>query len=262
MNIYCLDRPSGQIRKVTDHTDYDVKWPSLGDGAIVYENAGYLYVLNLETEKTKKISVEVPAELTMKRPHYVNASKMIRYFDISGEGNRAAFGARGDIFTVPAKKGEPRNLTATSGARERCPAFSPDGKWIAYFSDKTGEYEVYIRKPDGAGEEKQITKGLCNYPFDLMWSPNSEKLLLHDQTYKLYYIDINKKELHKIAEDDWGDMNDYSWSKDSEWVTYVKRGDNRYGSIYVYSIKKGKSHKLTDDFYNDYDPVFGHDGKY
>ncbi|MCD6379739.1 PD40 domain-containing protein [bacterium] len=262
MNIYCLDRSSGQIRKVTDHTDYDVKWPSLGDSAIVYENAGYLYVLNLETEKTKKISVEVPAELTMKRPHYVNASRMIRYFGISGEGNRAAFGARGDIFTVPAKKGEPRNLTATSGTRERCPAFSPDGKWIAYFSDKTGEYEVYIRKPDGSGEEKRITKGLRNYPFDLMWSPNSEKLLLHDQTYKLYYIDINKKELHKIAEDDWGDMNDYSWSKDSEWVTYVKRGDNTYGSIYVYSIKKGESHKLTDDFYNDYDPVFGHDGKY
>ena len=262
MNIYCLDRSSGQIRKVTDHSKYDVKWPSLGDGAIVYENAGYLHVLNLETEKTEKISVEVPAELKMKRPRYVNASSMIRSFSISREGNRAVFGARGDIFTVPAEKGEPRNLTATSGTRERCPAFSPDGKWVAYFSDKTGEYEVYIRKPDGTGEAKRITKGLRNYPFDLVWSPNSEKLLLHDQTYKLYYIDIDKKELHKIAEDDWGDINDYSWSKNSEWVTYVKRGDNGYGSIYVYSIKKGKTHKLTDDFYNDYDPVFGPDGKY
>ncbi|MDZ7860397.1 MAG: PDZ domain-containing protein [Candidatus Krumholzibacteriota bacterium] len=262
MNIYCMDRASGQIRKITDHKEYDVKWPSLGDGAIVYENAGYIHVLDLETEKTKRISINVPAELTMKRPHYVNAAKMVRSFGISGEGKRAAFGARGDIFTVPAEKGEPRNLTATSGTRERCPAFSPDGKWVAYFSDKTGEYEIYIEKPDGTGKTERITNKLRNYPFDLLWSPDSEKLLLHDQSYKLYYVDIDKKELHEIAEDDWGDINDYSWSKDGKWVTYVKRGDNGYGSIYVYSIDKGKSYKLTGDFYNDYDPVFGSDGKY
>jgi len=262
MNIYRMDLESREIQKITDHKEYDVKWPSLGDGRIVYENGGYLYVLDLDTGDYQKVSVTVPAELTPKRAHYVNASKLVRYFSLSGSGKRAIFGARGDVFTVPAEKGEVRNLTKSSGVRERSPAYSPDGKWVAYFSDRTGEYEVYLKKSDGTGDEERITKGLKNYPFELRWSPDSKKLLLHDQTYSLYYVDIEEKKLNRIAQDGWEDINDYSWSHDSKWVAYVLRGENQYGSVYVYNLDDDKSHKLTSDYYNDYDPVFGPEGKY
>ncbi|MBD3178562.1 MAG: hypothetical protein GF417_02630, partial [Candidatus Latescibacteria bacterium] len=141
MNIYKIDLDTRQIDKVTDHDEYDVKFPSLGKDAIVYENAGYLYVLDLKTGKTERVNITIPAELNQKRPHYVKAGRLIRSFGISGTGKRAAFGARGDIFTVPAEKGEIRNLTASSGSRDRSPAFSPNGKWVAYFSDRSGEYE-------------------------------------------------------------------------------------------------------------------------
>ncbi|MFO7914185.1 MAG: PDZ domain-containing protein [Candidatus Krumholzibacteriales bacterium] len=262
MNIYKIDLGTREIVKVTDHDRYDVKFPSLGGDAIVYENGGYLYVLDLNTGKTAKITVNIPAELNQKRPHYVDAGRLIRSFGISAAGKRAAFGARGDIFTVPAEKGEIRNLTASSGSRDRSPAFSPNGKWVAYFSDRDGEYEIYLQKPDGSGEAKRLTRGVKNYPFDLLWSPDSRKLLYHDQTFSLYCVDAEDGRITRIAQDDWGDITDYAWSPRSDWVTYIKRGDNGYGSVYVYSVKSGKSTRITDDFYRDFDPVFSADGKY
>ncbi|MCK4349476.1 MAG: PDZ domain-containing protein, partial [Candidatus Krumholzibacteria bacterium] len=170
--------------------------------------------------------------------------------------------ARGDIFTLPAEKGEVRNITRTPGVRERLPSFAPNGKWVAYVSDQTGEYEVYLKAPDGSGDEVKVTTGLHGYPFGLLWSPDSKKLLVYDQTFAFYYIDIEDKKLKRIDEDDWGDLSDFSWSKDSKWVAYSKNGDNQRSSIYFYSIDEGKSHKVTGDLYNDYNPVFGPDGKY
>jgi tricorn protease len=127
MNIYCLELESRKITKITNHREYDVKWPSLGGDAIVYENGGFLYVLDLKTEKSNRIKVSVPSDHSWRRPRYVNASRNIRYFNLSSTGKRAIIGARGDIFTVPAEKGEVRNLTNSSGVRERSPAYSPDG---------------------------------------------------------------------------------------------------------------------------------------
>ncbi|MCK4237349.1 MAG: PD40 domain-containing protein, partial [Candidatus Krumholzibacteria bacterium] len=262
MNIYCLDLDSREIRKITNHRKYDVKWPSLGADTIVYENAGVLYVLDLGTEKSRKITVDVPSELNMKRPSYKKVAKMIRSYGISGSGKRAVFGARGDIFTVPAEKGNTRNITKTPGIRERSPEFSPDGKWVAYVSDRDGEYEIYMRKPDGAGEEIKVTTGVHNWPFDIHWSPDSKMLIFYDQTFSLYYVDVDEKKIHKIDEDEWGDMNDYSWSSDSKWIAYSKNGDNANGSIYLYSLEEGKSYKVTSDLYNDYDPNFDPEGKY
>jgi tricorn protease len=262
MNIYCLDLDTRKVRKVTDHAEYDVKWPSLGGDKIVYENAGYLYVLDLGTEKSEKIDVYVPAELNERRTRYENVASLIRSGDISGTGKRAALEARGDIFTLPAEKGEVRNITRTPGVRERIPTFSPNGKWVAYVSDQTGEYEIYLKAPDGSGDEVKVTTGLHGYPFGLLWSPDSKKLLVYDQTFAFYYVDIDDKKLKKIDEDDWGDLGDFSWSHDSKWVAYSKNGDNQRSSIHLYSIDDGKSHKVTGDLYNDYNPVFSPDGKY
>jgi len=262
MNIFCLDLNTREIRKITNHDKYDVKWPSLGGDAIVYENGGYLYVLDLNTEQSQKISVYVPGELNEKRPRYERVANMIRSYSLSGTGKRAAFGARGDIFTLPAEKGNMRNLTRTPGVRERSPEFSPDGKWVAYFSDKTGEYEIYLRKPDGTGEEVRVTTGFHNFPFSLEWSPDSKKLIVYNQTFSLYYVDIDEKKVHKIDEDEWWDLNDYSWSADSKWIAYSKNADNGNRSIYLYSLDKSESYKVTGDLYYDYNPAFDPDGKY
>jgi tricorn protease len=262
MNIYSLDLDTREIEKVTNHKEYDVKFPSLGPDAIVYENGGYLYVLDLETEESSRIEVHVPSELNERRPQYKWVGGMIRYYEISGTGKRAIFGARGDVYTVPAEKGEVRNMTRSSGSRERSPAYSPDGQWIAYFSDKTGEYEIYRIKSDGTGEEEQITKGLHNFPFELFWSPDSKNIAFYDQTFSLYYVNVEKKKIHKIDEDEWGDMNDFSWSPDSKWIAYTKNNDNANNSIYLYSLDEDRAHKVTGDLHNDFSPVFDPGGKY
>ncbi len=262
MNIFCCDLETKKTRKITNHKKYDVKWPSLGGDRIVYENAGLLYVLDLKTEKTEKLDIIARSEHNLKRPAYTSAGKMIRSFNISSSGKRAVFGARGDIFTVPAEKGEVRNLTQTREIRERSPAFSPDGNQVAYLSDGTGEYELYITKPDGSEEEEKITSGMGEFPFSIKWSPDSKKVSWFDQTGSLYYIDIDSKKTVEVDRDEWRDLGDYNWSSDSKWLTYSKVADNGFRSLYLYNVKKDETHKVTIGLYNDYSPVFDPDGKY
>ncbi len=261
-NIYAMDLDTRKTRKLTDHTEYDVKWPSIGGDAIVYENGGWLYVLDLVTGKTRKLEIVVPSELTETRPRYEKVASLIQDGDISGTGKRAAFEARGEIFTVPAEKGEIRNITRTSGVRERAPVFSPDGKWIAYFSDATGEYDIYLRKPDGSGDEVRITENFGHYPFRMAWSPDSKKLAFYDETFHLYYVSIDEKKVHTVDVDPWWDLMDFSWSPDSKWIAYARNGDNGNSAIHLYSLDQGKSHKVTSGFYNDANPCFSTDGKY
>ncbi len=262
MNIFCLDLDTREIRQITGHKELDVKWPSLGRESIVYENDGYLYVLDLQTEESERIDITVPSDHILRRPEYKGVQQHIRYFSVSGAGKRAAFGARGEIFTVPAEKGGVRNLSRTSGVRERSPAFSPDGNRIAYLSDRSGEYEIYLRKPDGSGEEKRLTRGLGGYPWQLMWSPDSKKLLVHDETYKFYLVDAEDGDIREIDQDPLTDISDYTWSFDSHWIAYSKNNRNGFSSIYLYSLDKDKSYKVTGDMFDDHGPVFGSEGKY
>ena len=262
MNIYCLELDSRAVRKITNHGEYDVKWPSLGGDAIVYENGGHLYVLNLETEKTRRVRISVPSDQMGRRPRHENAAGQIRSFALSGTGKRAIFSARGDIFTVPAEKGEVRNLTRTPGVRERSPVYSPDGKWIAHLSDISGEYEIYTMSSDGSGEPRRITKGLHNWPYQLAWSPDSRKILFHDQTLRLCYVDIDAGKIMLIDEDPFSPISDCSWSADSKWVAYARNNEAGFTSIYLYNLDEDRSRRVTSDMYNDYDPVFDPDGAY
>jgi tricorn protease len=262
MNIFCLDLDSRKVRKITNYDTFDVKWPSLGGDAIVYENGGFLYVLDLKTEKTKKIDVEIPSDKVLARPTFKKVGPMVSDMGVSRTGKRAVFEARGDIYTVPAEKGDWRNITRTQGIRERAPAWSPDGKWIAYLSDKSGEYEIYLKDPENKKDEVEISKGYKGWPWGLLWSPDSKKIAFSDQTYTLYYIDIDQKDLKKIDKSDMGDINGASWSPDSKWLAYYKVGDNHFGSLYIYSVAGDKVNRVTDGFYDDYNPVFDPDGKY
>ena len=193
LNLYHYDLGTKQIEQLTHFTDFDVMWPSLGPDAIVFENAGYLYTFDPQSSATKKLEIYLPGERDQAMKHWANVSKSVSDFDISPEGKRAVFSARGDVFTVPAKEGSIRNLTRTPGIREKGVAWSPDGRWIAYVSDRSGEDEIYITPQDGLGKEQQITSGYKGFKFAPAWSFDSKKLAWADKDLRLWYVDINER---------------------------------------------------------------------
>jgi tricorn protease len=261
-NIFCYDLDTKKTRKITNHNEYDVKWPSLGPQSIVYENGGYLYVLDLKTEQTKKISVEIPDDRTLTRPEFISVGDYVSDYSLSPDGKRALFSARGDVFTVPAEKGNTRNLTNTSGAREKNCIWSPDGKWIAYLSDRTGEDELYIVPQDGKGKEVRLTTDGHCFRFPPVWSPDSKKLLFADKDLKLYYLDVESRKITEIDSTKNGEIHDYSWSPESKWIAYAKPAKNHFYSIFLYSLEGKEINRVTEDFTDDSEPVFDPNGKY
>jgi len=262
MNLFSYDLTTKETKKITDFKDYDVKFASLGDNAIVFENGGYIYKTDLATDKTEKITIYINEDFDSGRGGLVDVSRSITNYEISPDGSRALFGARGDIFTVPVKYGNTRNLTATPGVHERNSKWSPDGKWISYISDKTGEDEIYIKAQDGKSEPVQITSSSSNYKYQPLWSPDSRKLLWSDRNQRLWFVDIDTKEMTKVDSASASEIVDYAWSPDSKWITYTKPEEDVMSNIYLYSIDEGKKIAATDGWYESANPVFSADGKY
>ena len=262
MNLYAYGVKTKEIRQLTHFKDFDVNWPSLGPDSIVFENGGYLYVFDLATEKERKVTVYLPGDEYQAQPHWVNASKTIQSFDISPEGKRAVFTARGDVFTVPAKEGSTRDLTQTPGIREKNATWSPDGRWIAYLSDRTGEDELYLMPQDGSGPEVRVTTDGTMFRLSPQWSPDSQKLLFADKSLRLFYVDIKEKKPVLIDQGKYADLTDYNWSPDSKWVAYSKVEKNTNGVIYLYSLTDKKITAATTDFYGGWNPVFDPGGQY
>jgi tricorn protease len=262
MNVFKYDLKTKQIKQITDHKEYDVKWPSLGADAIVYENGGYLYVLDLKNEKTKKITVKVPSEMLQARAEFKKVERYVHNGRISPTGQRAVLEARGEIFTVPAKKGDVRNITRTTAIHHLDPAWSPDGKWIAYFSDRTGEYELYIKPQNGEGDEIRITQDGGVYRFSPAWSPDSKKIAYSDKKLRLWYVDIDEKKPVEVDHSMYGRIDDYTWAPDSKWITYSRNGANRFGALQIYSLEKKTVFPVTSGNWDDGSPVFDPSGKY
>lgn len=262
MNLYTYDIASKQIRELTHFTEFDVEWPSLGPDAIVFENGGYLYTYDLSGGKTTKLAIELPGDRPLARPQWKNVAPWITTLDLSPDGKRAVMEARGDVFTVPAEHGSIRNLTRTPGIWERDVAWSPDGKWIAYLSDRTGEYEIYIIPQDGMGAETRVTFDGSMFRYQPVWSPDSTKLLYSDKDLRLWYVDIHDKKPVLIDQARYGEITDYSWSPDSRWVAYSKPAENTYGAIELYSLETKKIAPVTTSFTNSWRPVFDPEGKY
>lgn len=262
MNLYSIDLATKQEKQITNFTDFDVKFPSIGGNYIVFENAGYIYRLDITNDKYSKVEIRISDDFATGRDGIVDVSRNIASFEISPDGNRALLSARGDIFTVPAKNGATRNLTATSGIHERSPKWSPDGKFIAYISDKSGEDEVYITPQDGKGEEIQITKGGNAYKFSIQWSPDSKKLIFSDQNYTLNFVDIDSKTITQVDKSEVSQITAYDWSHDSRYIAYNKAEDNVSSRIYIYSLDDKKASPVTDGFFDVGQPVFSKDGKY
>ncbi|MCF8218884.1 MAG: PDZ domain-containing protein [Bacteroidales bacterium] len=262
MNIFAYDRETEEVRKVTDFTKYDVKFPAIGENAIVFENGGYIYRLDLEDENYERLDIHIKDDRETGRKEWVDASEYINSANIAPDGKRVVFGARGDIFTVPANKGFTRNLTQTPGAHDRNAVWSPDGKHIAYLSDKSGEYEIYIVSQDGSTESIALTEEAETYKFKLQWSPDSKKLLWNDKKMRLRYVNIESKEITEVAHSKKWEITNFDWSPDSKWISYSKRANNDLDQLFIYDLENDETHELTDTWYHSSSPEFSANGKY
>ena len=261
MNLFSYGLRTRETRKLTDHAEYDIKWPSLGPDSIVYENGGLLFEYDLSSGKTRNIPIQVHAENLRARPEFKAVARNIERSSISPSGARAVVSARGNIFTVPAEKGAARNLTDSSEVHDLNPAWSPDGKWIAYLSDRTGEYEIYVR-PQLGGPETRITADGGVYRYGPVWSPDSRKLLYWDKLHRLFWIGTDEKKAVQIDQGEYDDITDASWSPDSLWVAYSKADRRLAGGMHLYSLDKKRSTPISGGIYDDTNPVFDPDGKY
>ena len=262
MNMYVFDLISKETKKLTDFKEFDIKFPSLGNKAIVYENGGYIYKMDLSTEKSEKVKIIIAEDFVSGRSLLKDVSKSITNFDISNDGKRALFGSHGDVFTVPEKYGETRNLTQSSGIHERDSKWSADGKWVSYISDKTGEDEIFIQAQDGSQPAVEITSGSSDYKYQPFWSPDSKKLLWSDRNQTLHYVDIDTRVTTNVDIDSIFEIREYAWSPDSKWIAYTKNSDNRFQQIYLYSLEQKKSFPVTENWYHAFNSAFSTDGKY
>jgi tricorn protease len=271
LNIWALDTKRDKVRQVTTFTDFDVHFPSIGPSEIVFAQGGKLHLLDLKTEKSREVNITVRTDRSTLRPRMENVSNLLQSSSVSPTGKRALFQARGEIFSAPAEHGVVRNLTRSSGVAERYPVWSPDGKLIAYFSDRTGEYELTVRdaerNPEGDSAERTLTRLGGGYHYEPQWSPDSKKVLWIDQAMKIRVYDFDTKTNRVVDQQLWmyhGALSGFrvSWSADSRWIAYAGDLDNRNSAIILYDFKEDKRHQVTTGFYNDESPVFDPDGKY
>ncbi|HLK20206.1 MAG TPA: PDZ domain-containing protein [Bryobacteraceae bacterium] len=268
VSLFSYDTHSKQVKQVLENQGLDLKSASAGPGAIVYEQFGALHLFDLKSGKSTPVNVHITGDLVETREHLVDVSKRLHNAHISPTGARAVFEARGEILTVPAEKGDIRNLTNTTSVMERDPAWSPDGKTIAYFSDDSGEYQLHLAPQSGLGEVKKIPLGdQPGFYFSPRWSPDSKKIAYVDSHLTIWYIDLEQKKPVKVDKDMYwtfaggGDLTPV-WSPDSKWLAYARRIKNYMAAVHVYSLADGKATQITDGMSDCRYPVFDKDGKY
>ncbi|HLW68146.1 MAG TPA: PDZ domain-containing protein [Gemmataceae bacterium] len=261
-NLYSYDLKTKDVKKLTDFKEFDIKFPSLGDKAIVFENGGWIYKFDLATEKAEKVLIRIRDDFSGARTTLKDVSKNIESYEISSDGKRALFVARGDVFTVPASKGPTRNLTNTSGVHERNAKWSPDGKTIAFISDATGEDEIHVMPQDGSDSPKPITSKADTYKYEIRFSPDSKKIGWSDKKERLQFVDVATKQVTVVAQSKEFEIRDWSWSPDSKWMAFVLPVRQGFDKIWLYSVDEKKSYPLTGEWYASSHPTFSGDGKY
>ncbi|MBQ5922001.1 MAG: PD40 domain-containing protein, partial [Alistipes sp.] len=260
MNLFVYNTSTKKTEKVTNYSDYDIKFPSTDGSIIVYEQGGYIFKFDPKTRKAEKISITLNGENRYARVEMKNVDDKMTAASLSPDGKRVAVTARGEVFNVPVEKGVTRNITRTSGANERGAKWSPDGKWIAYISDRTGETEVWLQGEDG--EPQQLTKGSDTYIRQVIWSPDSKTLLYTDRKNRLVAVDVASKSKQTLMQNPNGEPSGVAYSPDSKWLTYTKSAENEMSVIYVYNIATKKEYPVTERWYSSSAPVFSTDGKY
>lgn len=254
--------PGGPLVQVTNHEEFDVLWPSAGPDAVVYENGGFLYYFDPASGDSRKLEIEVRGDRVGLMPEYVAANKFVESAGVSPDGKRVVFAARGEVFSVPAEKGQVRNVTQTPGFREIQVSWSPDGRWLAYMSDQSGEYELYVTAQDGSGEPRRITGDGSVWRFRALWSPDNKYLAFGDKKQRLQYVEVASGKVTQVDHSTRNDITDYSWSPDSKFIAYVKNNEANVSNIWAYSLAGGKTVQLTSSDTQDANPVFDPKGRY
>lgn len=267
LNIWAYDTTKGVRRQVTNLADYDVKWPSIGPGPdgggeIVFQYGRELWLLDLRSGETRAVEITIPGDRPKLRLRQVDAGEFLMAWGVSPSGKRAVLSARGDVWTVPAREGSPRRLTRTSGTAERDGLWSPDGKSIAYLSDATGEYELYIAPADGKGEARQVTRDGTCFRYLSSWSPDSKQILFSDKTGAIHLCTAESGAVKQIDVDPWTDQVRGSWSRDSRWLAYEKGLENRNSAIWIYDAQFGTTRQVTSGMFNDSSPCFDREGEF
>ena len=268
LNIWEYDTKLKEAKQITQFNDFDISFLSAGPNDIVFEMGGDLYLMNLATLKYKKVEVNVISDLSVEMPQSKDLSSQISNMTVSPTGNRVVFEARGELFNVPAKEGFTLNMTKSSGAFDQNPAWSPDGKTIAYWSDKSGEYEIYLQDNEGKSEAKKLTTRGKGFGYKLFWSPNNKMIAFIDETNNISVIDVENGNTTIAGNTNWNQGHGarfsfpISWSPDSKWITFTQGLDNANNAIFVYNIEDKKINQITNGFYEDTYPVFSTDGKY
>lgn len=266
-NLFSFHTSTKKISQLTHFTDFPVVSAAIRGSAIIFEQAGKLHLFNATTSTITTLRIGLAAELPELRPWFVTGNQHIRHAHISPAGARAVFGFRGDIITLPAEKGDPRNITATAGSHEKFPAWSPDGRYIAYFSDQSGEYRLNIASQDGKGEPREFKLDGAGFYAYITWSPDSKYLVYNDNGRNLYLMDAQSGRISKIDSDVLYTPGPFRekfscWSSDSRWIAYNRITATNFRQVFVYSVEEGKSYQVTDGLSNAENPVFDPDGKY
>ncbi|MGP1476220.1 MAG: S41 family peptidase [Phocaeicola sp.] len=261
MNIFVYNTQTKKTEKVTNFTDYDVKFPSSNGQLIVFEKGGYLYSLDPKTRQTSQIKITLNSDNIYARKEMKHVEKNIRQVDLAPDGNRLVVTARGEVFDIPVKDGVTKNITCTPGANDRDGNWSPDGKYIAYISDQTGETEVWMQPVNG-NEPIQLTKDNDTYIRSIYWRPDSKKILYTDRKNRVVEVDVTSKSKNVLMQNPEGEFYDVAYSPDSKWITYTKSGANNMSVVYIYNLSERKEYPVTEKWYDSSSPTFSQDGKY
>jgi tricorn protease len=266
-NLWVYNLDSKKVRQLTSFKDEDIHFPSAGPSDIVFEAGGKLYLLDLSSDAVKEVQIKVVTDEISLLPRTENASRLLQDITVGPDGKRGLMEARGDIFSVPAEHGPVINLTHSSGSAERYPAWSPDGRMIAYWSDRTGEYELNLLDASKPGVAQTVTSYGPGFRYQIFWSPNSKKLAFIDKGMQIRVLDVESRKTTDVDKQLYffqGNLAQYQmhWSPDSRWLAYARELPNRSSAIFVFDSREGKSIQLTSGYYADQGPVFDPGGKY
>ena len=267
-NVWVHNTNSGVSKPITKFTDFDITYMSANTNELVFETGGELYIMNLTTEAYKKVNVTIVSDLSVELTQLKNVGSNIQNMTVAPGGNRIVFEARGELFSVPVKDGYVVNLTQSSGAFDRNPSWSPDGNNVAYWSDRSGENEIYIQNMRNNSDPIKLSSINGGFGYNLYWSPDSKKIAFIDEKNEINIIDLDKKDVKKVDENNYnighGGRSYFTlnWSPDSKWITYSKTKDNQNNALFMYSLNENKVHEVTSGYYSDFSPVFSTDGSY